>query len=248
MELVAEVGPGVTADSQDLTSKLRRDLSLGPDTYRARRRSLHVVSFPSTYSGGFTSYPHPVGTRYCPECGSEYRSGFEVCADCGASLVDEPPAVTTEARQDGSADHLWVQVMTTGRSMDAEIIRSFLEGNGLRAEVWTSGMGRWRAESAITEVTGVPSDFNSHRVMVPDDQLETAQGLLAASEVPELEEEDWALPASRSGYGAIGDTGAGFGYEIEREPIRWMTLFRSRWVLVVVALFTLVLIVLGALR
>ena len=138
--------------------------------------------------------------------------------------------------------------MSTGRSMDAEIVRSFLEGNGLSAEIWSSGLGRWRAESALTEVTGVPSDFNAYRVMVPDDQVVDARELLEASDAPELEEEDWALPPAAGEGGSIGDTGMGYGFEADGEPLRWMQLFRSKWVLTGVALFTLALILLGALR
>lgn len=189
-----------------------------------------------------------VGTRYCPECGSEYRAGFDVCADCGAALVDEPPLRSADDPTEGAAEHHWVQVMSTGRSMDAEIVRSYLEGNGLRAEIWSSGLGRWRAESALTEVTGVPSDFNAHRVMVPDDQVDEARELLEASDGPELEEEDWARPPPVRERGSIGDTGMGYGFESDREPLRWMQLFRSKWVLTGVALFTLALILLGTLR
>jgi hypothetical protein len=31
-------------------------------------------------------------TRWCPECGAEYREGVDTCADCGVALVDTPPA------------------------------------------------------------------------------------------------------------------------------------------------------------
>jgi hypothetical protein len=184
--------------------------------------------------------------RYCPACGSEYRPGFDVCADCGTELVDEPTATANPA-EDGSAAHHWIPVHNTGRSMDAELVRSYLEGNGLTAEVWSSGLGRWRMESAITEVTGVPNDFSAFRVMVPDDQVEAARALLAQSEEVSLAEEDWNTAgdtfAERDDF---GDTGAGYGVA-DREPIRWMTIFRSRWVLTGVALFTLVLIVMGTL-
>ena len=30
---------------------------------------------------------------YCPRCGSEYREGYEVCAECGVELQPEPPDI-----------------------------------------------------------------------------------------------------------------------------------------------------------
>lgn len=192
-----------------------------------------------------TTYADVVGMRYCPSCGSEYRPGFDVCADCGTELVDEPIASADTAEEETAAHH-WVPVHNTGRSMDAELVRSYLEGNGLTAEVWGSGLGRWRMEAAITEVTGVPNDFSAFRVMVPDDQVADARALLAQSEGPALEDEDWETGDPEAERDDFGDIGAGYGLA-DREPIRWMTIFRSRWVLTGVALFTLVLIVMGTL-
>ncbi len=33
-----------------------------------------------------------MSTRWCPNCGAEYVEAATVCADCGAPLVDQPPA------------------------------------------------------------------------------------------------------------------------------------------------------------
>jgi hypothetical protein len=35
-------------------------------------------------------------TKWCPNCGAEYREGVDTCADCGVALVDEPPAAPAE--------------------------------------------------------------------------------------------------------------------------------------------------------
>lgn len=40
-------------------------------------------------------------TRWCPECGAEYREGVDTCTDCGVALVDTPPARDDEGEHEG---------------------------------------------------------------------------------------------------------------------------------------------------
>lgn len=152
---------------------------------------------------------------YCPKCGAEYLPGLERCADCDVDLMDEPS---------GSVDvvsgrvHL-IDVFSTGRRVDAELVRSMLEGHGLTAHLWAAGMGPWRMESALTEVTGVANAFNSYRVMVPNNQVEDAEALIADVEV----KGDDLDPGSAPGL---------------------MGIMRSRWALVGAALFLLAMVAL----
>jgi hypothetical protein len=127
--------------------------------------------------------------KYCPNCGAEYRPGFDTCADCNVALVDDPPAAPAEDPQP-QKDVARVEVMRTGRSIDADLATGYLQARGLDAVVWGSGLGKWRLEAGLTEVTGVPSPFNAYRVMVPEDQEDEARMLLADGDEPDEPEVD----------------------------------------------------------
>jgi len=64
---------------------------------------------------------------YCPQCKNEFVEGTTTCEDCGLSLVDElykgPPDSST-------VDEL-VEVWRTQGEVDAQLIKSLLEGNGI---------------------------------------------------------------------------------------------------------------------
>lgn len=152
---------------------------------------------------------------YCPNCGAEYRAGIERCPDCDEALVPEPPVAENTPELEQLHD-----VYATGRRVDAELVRSMLESHGLNARLWAAGMGPWRMESALTEVTGVPNAFNSYRVMVPEKEVEDARALLEAVDV----------------------TDAGDAPVDEARTL--MQLFRSRWALVGAAVFLLLLVLL----
>ena len=154
--------------------------------------------------------------RYCPNCGTEYRPGFDRCSDCDVALVDEPPS-PEEMPAASDAVEL-TEVYSSGRSIDAEVVRSMLEGHGIEARLWGGGLGHWRMESALTEMTGVPNAFNAHRVMVPPDQADDARALVADVEL-EISHED--VDASSDGGGGV------------------MNVLRSRAVMVGAALFLL---------
>jgi hypothetical protein len=104
--------------------------------------------------------------------------------------------------------------------MDAELVRARLEADGLQAWVWSSGLGPWRLESAVTEMTGVPSDFNAHQVAVERDDVERALEILG-------ENDDAALQSSGQ---SVEDPAPA------RTSLSWM---RERWVLTAAALFLL---------
>ena len=120
------------------------------------------------------------------------------------------------------------EVFSTGRRIDADMIRGLLEAHGFDARVWASGMGPYRLESAVTEITGVPSPFNAYRVSVPVADAEEARALIA-----DVSDEGQAA--------SIDETGP--------EPFRrspgLMSMMRSRWAIVAAALFLLTVVILS---
>lgn len=161
--------------------------------------------------------------KYCPSCGSEYRAGFEECADCLVALVDHPPQPVPQQKVGPTLRNRAV-VFRSGRRIDAELVRARLEADGIDAVIWSSGLGPWRLESALTEVTGVASDFNSHQVVVDPDVVERALELL---------DEVGAEGDSADGGDAISDS--------QRDP-GFLALLRRRWLLLAFAFFLLLVV------
>lgn len=161
--------------------------------------------------------------KYCPNCGSGYRAGFEECWDCQVPLVDEQVEPVEERKLQPTARDRAV-VFRSGRRMDAELVRARLEADGMEAHIWSSGLSRWRLESALTEVTGVPSDFNSHQVVVDPDDVPRAREVLDEV-VAEREMSDETDPT--------GGSQAGPGF---------LALLRQRWALLAFAFFLLLIV------
>ncbi|MFZ3156890.1 MAG: DUF2007 domain-containing protein [Smithella sp.] len=64
---------------------------------------------------------------FCPKCKSEYREGFNKCADCGADLVAQEPS---ELMEEVSYVNL-VEVYSTYQQGDIAFIKSVLDGEGI---------------------------------------------------------------------------------------------------------------------
>lgn len=166
--------------------------------------------------------------KYCPSCGAEYRRGFTECADCLVPLQAEPPAPAPETyKPRPRAEHRAV-VFRSGRRMDAELVRARLEADGLDAWIWSTGLGPWRMESAVTEMTGVPSEFNAHNVVVDDEDFDRAREVLDARGVA-ID----ALP------------GADEAQDASDDDARWMDRMRDPRVLTGVSLLLLFFLLLS---
>lgn len=160
--------------------------------------------------------------KYCPNCGAEYRAGFESCSDCHVALVDEPSEVVAQ-HEEGPVLRERTVIFRSGRRMDAELVRGRLEADGIDARIWSSGLGPWRLESALTEVTGVASEFNAHQVVVdPHDRARALELLQEAGED---------------------------GFDVEPEPDPGSSTFlaslRKRWMLLAFAIFMLAVVIIA---
>lgn len=115
---------------------------------------------------------------YCPSCGSEFRSGFQVCNTCNVTLVDsldslddiEEVAPDTPAEDDDNPLHLLGTLTDEGqatlirRLLDEAAIPSIVQG-GHAPQI--GGCTPWR-------------------VYVDEDYLEAARETLASFQAPTL--------------------------------------------------------------
>lgn len=63
---------------------------------------------------------------FCPECRTEYREGFSVCADCNVDLVDSIPPIPEPAFID------FKEVLGTYNPADVAFLKSLLESEGIQ--------------------------------------------------------------------------------------------------------------------
>lgn len=65
---------------------------------------------------------------YCPNCRTEYRTGFQTCSDCGSPLADSLPGVPVEVPPEGEL----VSVFDPPDQMIGQALAALLEDNGIR--------------------------------------------------------------------------------------------------------------------
>jgi hypothetical protein len=66
---------------------------------------------------------------YCPSCKEAVNEGAE-CPECGSKLVNELPFQAVPAAND-----TWVEIASTGTADEANLIRGFLDAEGIPAQV-----------------------------------------------------------------------------------------------------------------
>jgi hypothetical protein len=63
---------------------------------------------------------------FCPQCGAEYREGFDRCSDCDVALIEEGP-------REAQVDFVdFVTVLETGDRSLLLVAKSVLESAGIR--------------------------------------------------------------------------------------------------------------------
>ena len=78
----------------------------------------------------------------CPQCGTEYRQGFETCIDCGVLLIPEKEYRELEGMRETERERYRnmdiVRVHSVQGQPEADLIQSLLEANSI--ESFTRGL------------------------------------------------------------------------------------------------------------
>ncbi len=102
---------------------------------------------------------------FCPECGSEYREGFTICADCNIELVYELP------EEDHEPEFQYVEAVSTVNQGDIAFIKSIFDAEKIDYQLFGENF-------AIIRPMVEPAVF-----YVREDQVKSAVDLLKDFEV-----------------------------------------------------------------
>ena len=111
---------------------------------------------------------------YCPKCRTEYRKGFNTCADCEISLVEElPPAIEHELTDDGFhpiRNQILKTIEFIRNNQKASWIFSVFAGvifyfvYGYAKNIWANSI--WRFIGYMASLIDPVSNFNSIKVVL----------------------------------------------------------------------------------
>ena len=107
---------------------------------------------------------------YCPECRLEYEEGFDVCTDCGVTLVAGPmPEAAGEKASDASSEEKWIPLMRVRNQENAEIVRGLLQSQGFDCEI---------IDKRLSEMPMPVEAIAYLEIWVPESQAPEARALL----------------------------------------------------------------------
>jgi hypothetical protein len=119
---------------------------------------------------------------WCPGCSYEYKAGTKKkCPDCGAALPKGPGL----SRGLKFGNRTWYSIRSAGDSVQAELLKSFLESNGYDVAL-KNGNG---AVSSKDELDPMKSGI---QILIPADSASSAAKLVRASN-------DWLTGGSFAG-------------------------------------------------
>ncbi len=98
---------------------------------------------------------------FCPKCNCEYNEGFEICFDCEADLVSDPPPPIPEDHE--GCD--WVEVYTFPGTLYAQMAVELLLREGIPAYSFSQYGASALGVSTSGDVVGVSATVF---VMEPD--------------------------------------------------------------------------------
>ena len=109
---------------------------------------------------------------YCPQCGAEFRPGFDRCNECDVTLVHEPPPP-----EDHEAAP-YARVFATSEADVIPVIKSLLQGAGIPFETDGEAMMNLFPSDLLGPVLSRPR--GEIRFYVPDSRADEARELLSA--------------------------------------------------------------------
>ncbi len=125
---------------------------------------------------------------YCPECGAEYREGFDHCTDCDVALTHEPP---TPEDHEATA---YVTVFETSETDVIPVIKSILRGAEIPFNTQGEAMMNLFPSDLLGRVMARPGAEVSF--LVPEERAEEARELLTEQPAAAEEPDDEADPAN----------------------------------------------------
>ncbi len=122
---------------------------------------------------------------YCPECGAEFRPGFDRCNECDVPLTHDPPP-----EADHEVDDPYVRVFATSEADVIPVIKSFLQSAEIPFETDGEAMMNLFPSDLLGPVLSRPR--GEVRFHVPESRAQEARELFAERPRAFQEEEELA--------------------------------------------------------